>query len=144
VFEAIDHVGIAVEALDPSLGLLRDTFGMTVAHREIVEEQGVEALLLDIGDSHLELLAPLGPETPVGRFLTKRGPGLHHLAYRVHDVDAALSACKASGLRAIDDTPRPGIRNSRVAFLHPSATGGVLTELVQPATTANAANGHHE
>jgi methylmalonyl-CoA epimerase len=132
VFEQIDHVGIAVDALDPSLGLYRDTFGMTVSHREVVQEQGVEALLLDIGDSHLELLAPLGPETPVGRFLARRGPGLHHLAYRVADVDAALSACQASGLRTIDDTPRTGIRNSRVAFLHPSATGGVLTELVQP------------
>jgi methylmalonyl-CoA epimerase len=133
VFEQIDHVGIAVDAIDASLDLYRDTFGMIVSHREVVEDQGVEALLLDIGDSHLELLAPLGPETPVGRFLAKRGPGLHHLAYRVADVDAALSAWQASGLRSIDDTPRAGIRNSRVAFLHPSATGGVLTELVQPA-----------
>jgi methylmalonyl-CoA epimerase len=133
VFESIDHVGIAVEAIDPSLGLFEGTFGLTVSHREIVDQQGVEALLLDIGDSHLELLAPLGPETPVGRFLAKRGPGLHHLAYRVPDVAAALSACKAQGLRVIDDTPRTGIRNSQVAFLHPSSTGGVLTELVQPA-----------
>ncbi|HEV3227886.1 MAG TPA: methylmalonyl-CoA epimerase [Solirubrobacteraceae bacterium] len=133
MFESIDHVGIAVEAIDPSLGLFEGTFGLTVSHREIVDQQGVEALLLDIGDSHLELLAPLGPETPVGRFLAKRGPGLHHLAYRVPDVAAALSACKAQGLRVIDDTPRTGIRNSQVAFLHPSSTGGVLTELVQPA-----------
>jgi methylmalonyl-CoA epimerase len=133
VFERIDHLGVAVEELEPSLVLLRDTFGMTVAHREIVEAQGVEALLLDVGENHIELLAPLGPETPVGRFLANRGPGMHHVAYQVRDIERALSTLKAEGVRLIDEQPRVGIRQSRVAFLHPSASGGVLTELVQPA-----------
>jgi methylmalonyl-CoA epimerase len=98
-----------------------------------VAEQGVEAVLLDVGENHVELLAPLGPDTPVGKFLSKKGPGLHHVAYQVPDIDAALGELRAAGLRLIDETPRTGIRSSRVAFLHPSATGGVLTEIVEPA-----------
>jgi methylmalonyl-CoA/ethylmalonyl-CoA epimerase len=93
----------------------------------------VDAALLGVGEGHVELLAPLGPETPVGRYLAKRGPGLHHVAYAVDDVDAALDALRAAGLRLIDERARTGIRGSRVAFVHPSATGGVLTEIVQPA-----------
>lgn len=131
---AIDHVGVAVEDMESSLALFRDSLGMPVVHRETVESQGVDAALLDIGDGHVELLAPLGPLTPVGKFLTKRGPGLHHVAYRVDDVSETLTALAAAGLRLIDETPRVGIRGSLVAFLHPASTGGVLTEIVQPAS----------
>jgi methylmalonyl-CoA epimerase len=97
----------------------------------------VEAALLDVGEGHVELLAPLGPETPVGRFLAQRGPGLHHVAYQVTDVSATLDALRAAGLQLIDERPRVGIRDSRVAFLHPRSTGGVLTEIVQPAEEAH-------
>ncbi|HWK18272.1 MAG TPA: methylmalonyl-CoA epimerase [Solirubrobacteraceae bacterium] len=129
----IDHVGVAVEDIDSALGLYRTAFGMELVHRETVAEQGVDAALLDVGHGHVELLQPLGPETPVGKYLAKKGPGLHHVAYRVDDIDAALTALAAAGLRLIDETPRIGIRGSRVAFLHPASTGGVLTEIVQPA-----------
>lgn len=129
----IDHVGVAVEDLDGALALYRDSLGMPLVHRETVAEQGVEAALLDIGDGHVELLQPLGPETAVGKFLAKRGPGLHHVAYRVRDVEQALSALAGAGMRLIDEHPRKGIRGSRVAFVHPASTGGVLTEIVQPA-----------
>ena len=132
MFELIDHVGVAVSDLDRATALYEGTFEMRVVHRETVESQGVEALLLDVGDGHVELLAPLGPDTPVGRFLDRRGPGLHHVAYRVPDIDAALQDARAAGLRLLDEQPRTGIRGSRVAFLHPSSTGGVLTEIVQP------------
>jgi methylmalonyl-CoA epimerase len=129
----IDHVGVAVEDMDGALALYRDSLGMPLAHRETVEQQGVDAALLDIGEGHVELLAPLGPDTPVGKYLAKRGPGIHHVAYAVEDIDAELERLREAGLRLIDETPRVGIRNSRVAFLHPSAVGGVLTEIVQPA-----------
>jgi methylmalonyl-CoA/ethylmalonyl-CoA epimerase len=137
MFDAIDHIGVAVEDLDAALALYSDGLGMPVQHREVVEEQGVEAVLLGVGDSHVELLSPLGAETPVGKFLAKRGPGMHHTAYRCPDVAQALEQCRARGLRLIDERPRRGIRDSQVAFLHPSATGGVLTELVQPAAGAH-------
>jgi methylmalonyl-CoA epimerase len=133
MFGAIDHVGVAVEDIDSSLALYRDSLGMPLVHRETVESQGVDAALLDIGGGHVELLAPLGPDTPVGKFLAKRGPGLHHVAYRVDDVAETLAALAAAGLRLIDESPRVGIRGSLVAFLHPASTGGVLTEIVQPA-----------
>jgi len=129
----IDHVGVAVEDMDGALALYRDSLGMPLAHRETVEQQGVDAALLDVGDGHVELLAPLGPETPVGKYLAKRGPGIHHVAYAVTDIDAELERLRGAGLRLIDETPRVGIRNSRVAFVHPAAMGGVLTEIVQPA-----------
>ena len=132
MFRRIDHIGVAVEDIDAALPLWRDHFAMPVVHREVVVEQGVEAVLLDVGENHVELLAPLGAQTPIGKFLSKRGPGLHHVAYQVGDIDAALEACRAAGLRLIDEQPRVGIRSSRVAFLHPAATGGVLTEIVQP------------
>ncbi|HXO09291.1 MAG TPA: methylmalonyl-CoA epimerase [Solirubrobacteraceae bacterium] len=128
---AIDHVGVAVESIEDALVLYRDSLGMPLVHRETVPEQGVDAVLLDAGDSHVELLAPLHPDTAVGKFLSRRGPGLHHVAYRVTSVQDALDACAAAGLRLIDETPRTGIRGSRVAFLHPASTGGVLTEIVQ-------------
>jgi methylmalonyl-CoA/ethylmalonyl-CoA epimerase len=133
MFSRIDHVGVAVEQLDEALGLYRDSFRLQLAHREVVEEQGVEAVLLDVGENHVELLAPLSPDTPVGRFLAKNGPGLHHVAYQVSDIDATLGAIKQAGLTLIDEQPRTGIRGSRVAFVHPRSTGGVLTEIVQPA-----------
>lgn len=132
-FDRIDHIGVAVEDIESSLALYRDAFRMEVAHREIVEEQGVEAVLLDVGENHVELLAPLGPDTPVGKFLAKKGPGLHHVAYQVSDIDATLDSLKAAGLPLIDEQPRVGIRSSRVAFLHPKGSGGVLTEIVEPA-----------
>jgi methylmalonyl-CoA/ethylmalonyl-CoA epimerase len=137
VFDRIDHVGVAVEDLDASLGLYRDLFELVLAHREVVREQGVEAVLLDVGENHVELLAPLGADTPVGKFLAKQGPGLHHVAYQVSDIDSALAALRQAGTALIDEQPRVGIRDSRVAFLHPRATGGVLTELVQPAAGAH-------
>jgi methylmalonyl-CoA/ethylmalonyl-CoA epimerase len=130
----IDHVGVAVEDIDSALALYRDALGLPLVHREKVVAQGVEAALLDVGGGHVELLQPLGPETAVGKFLSRRGPGMHHVAYRVDDVEQTLSALAAAGLRLIDERPRRGIRNSRVAFLHPTSTGGVLTEIVQPAT----------
>ncbi len=133
MFDRIDHVGIAVEDLDGALALFEGTFGMPAVHRETVEEQGVEAALLDVGENHVELLRPLGPDTPVGKFLAKRGPGMHHVAYQTTDIEATLRMLQNAGLRLIDETPRTGIRQSRVAFLHPSASGGVLTEIVQPA-----------
>jgi methylmalonyl-CoA/ethylmalonyl-CoA epimerase len=133
MLSAIDHVGVAVESIDTALELYRDKLGMPLVHRETVSEQGVDAALLDVGDGHIELLQPLGPETAVGKFLSRRGPGLHHVAYRVASVEATLAACAAAGIRLIDEQPRTGIRGSRVAFLHPAATGGVLTEIVQPA-----------
>jgi methylmalonyl-CoA/ethylmalonyl-CoA epimerase len=133
MFKAIDHTGIAVPDIDDSLLFYREVLGLPLVHRETVPDQGVEAALLDIGDGHLELIAPLGPETGVAKFLAKHGPGLHHLAYRVDDIDAALASLSAAGVRLIDQQPRIGIRGSRVAFLHPSAAGGVLTEIVEPA-----------
>jgi methylmalonyl-CoA/ethylmalonyl-CoA epimerase len=133
VFTRIDHIGVAVEALDPALELYRDSLRLELAHREVVEEQGVEAVLLDVGENHVELLAPLSSDTPVGKFLAKNGPGLHHVAYQVSDIDTTLAALSDAGLRLIDERPRTGIRGSRVAFVHPRSTGGVLTEIVQPA-----------
>jgi methylmalonyl-CoA/ethylmalonyl-CoA epimerase len=133
MFARVDHLGVAVEDLDAALALHEATYGMAVVHREVIEAQGVEAVLLDVGENHVELLRPLGPDTPVGRHLARRGPGLHHVAYQVADVDAALAALRARGVELIDEVPRPGIRASRVAFLHPRATGGVLTEIVEPA-----------
>ena len=133
MFTAVDHVGVAVDDLEAALALYRDALGMPLVHRETVTEQGVEAALLDVGESHIELLAPLGPDTAVGKFLARKGPGLHHVAYRVESVEEALAALSKAGMRLIDEQPRTGIRNSRVAFVHPSSTGGVLTEIVQPA-----------
>jgi methylmalonyl-CoA/ethylmalonyl-CoA epimerase len=133
MFGRIDHIGVAVEDLDAALGLYERSFEMELAHRETVESQGVEAVLLDVGDGHVELLRPLGPETAVGKFLARKGPGLHHVAYAVDDIDATLRRLDAAGLELIDREARVGIRASRVAFMHPRSTGGVLTEIVEPA-----------
>jgi methylmalonyl-CoA epimerase len=133
VFGRIDHIGVAVADLDAAIALHEQTYGMPLVHREIVEAQGVEAVLLDVGESHVELLRPLSEDSPVGRFMAKHGPGLHHVAYGVEDIDTTLAALREQGVRLIDETPRIGIRGARIAFLHPAATGGVLTEIVQAA-----------
>jgi methylmalonyl-CoA/ethylmalonyl-CoA epimerase len=133
VLGRIDHIGVAVEDIEAGIALYEGSFEMELVHRETVDSQGVEAVLLDVGDGHVELLRPLGPETPVGKFVAKNGPGLHHVAYAVEDIDAALERIAAAGLKLIDREPRVGIRESRVAFLHPRSTGGVLTEIVEPA-----------
>jgi methylmalonyl-CoA/ethylmalonyl-CoA epimerase len=129
----IDHVGVAVEEIDAVLPFYTDVLKLELVHRETVAEQGVEAALLDVGDGHVELVAPLGPETGVAKFLDKRGPGLHHVAYRVEGIETVLATLASAGIRLIDESPRIGIRGSRVAFLHPASTGGVLTEIVEPA-----------
>jgi methylmalonyl-CoA/ethylmalonyl-CoA epimerase len=133
LLDRIDHIGVATDDLDGAIALYQETMGMPVAHRETVESQGVEAVLLDVGEGHVELLSPLDPETPVGKYLAKRGPGLHHVAYSVEDIDEALGRLRDAGIELIDSEPRPGIRDSRVAFVHPRSTGGVLTEIVEPA-----------
>jgi methylmalonyl-CoA/ethylmalonyl-CoA epimerase len=133
VLGRIDHIGVATDDLDAAVALYEGTLGMPVAHRETVESQGVEAVLLSIGDGHVELLRPLGPDTPIGKYLDNRGPGLHHVAYAVDDIDGVLSTLKEAGIEMIDSQPRIGIRQSRVAFVHPRSTGGVLTEIVEPA-----------
>jgi methylmalonyl-CoA epimerase len=133
MFARIDHIGVAVEDLDAAIALHEKTYGMALVHRETVTEQGVEAVLFDVGENHVELLRPLSDDTPVGKFLAARGPGLHHVAYQVPDIEAVLAQLKDQGARLIDETPRTGIRSSRVAFVHPKSSGGVLTEIVQPA-----------
>ena len=126
-------MGVAVEDLDAAIALYEKSFEMELVHRETVDSQGVEAVLLDVGDGPVELLAPLGPDTAVGKFLARNGQGLHHVAYAVDDIDAELPRLAAAGIELIDSAPRVGIRESRVAFLHPRSTGGVLTEIVEPA-----------
>ena len=128
----IDHIGIATEKIDESLALWRDVLGLEVDSTEVVTEQGVRVAMLLIGESHIELLEPLGPETPVGKFLQKRGPGLHHVAVRVTDIHASLAHLKEQGIRLIDENPRVGAGGCLVAFVHPSSANGVLLELVQP------------
>jgi methylmalonyl-CoA/ethylmalonyl-CoA epimerase len=133
VFGRIDHIGVAVEDLDGAIALYEKSFEMELVHRETVESQGVEAVLLDVGDGHVELLRPLAPDTAVGKFVAAKGTGLHHVAYAVEDIDSTLERLVAAGIDLIDAKPRIGIRESRIAFLHPRSTGGVLTEIVEPA-----------
>jgi methylmalonyl-CoA/ethylmalonyl-CoA epimerase len=128
---AIDHVGIAVADLEEAVERYRTLLGIEPSHRERVEEQGVDEVLFDVGGSAIQLLGSLGPETPVGRSLASRGPGVHHVAYRVDDVAAALAHLRAEGARLVDETPRRGSRDTTIAFIHPAAMGGVLVELVQ-------------
>lgn len=127
----IDHVGIAVDDLDAAVERYRATLDIEPVHRERVETQGVEEVLFAVGASYVQLLGALAPDTPVGRFLERRGPGVHHVGYRVDDVAAALDDLRAQGARLIDEAPRPGSRGTTIAFVHPSAMGGVLVELVQ-------------
>ncbi|SVB87958.1 uncharacterized protein METZ01_LOCUS240812 [marine metagenome] len=126
----IDHVGVAVNEIDASMGFFRDTFGIESSTITVMEEHGVKAALLLVGQTRLELLEPLGPETAVGRFLQRRGEGLHHLALNVNSVGQGLEVVKARGLRVIDRKPREGL-TGMVAFIHPESTGGILMELVQ-------------
>jgi methylmalonyl-CoA/ethylmalonyl-CoA epimerase len=130
----IDHVGIAVPDLNAAITFYRETFGLRVTHREVNEEQGVEEAMLSAGSgAAVQLLAPLGPGSAIARFLEKSGPGLQQLAYTVVDVVAAAAALRARGLRVLYDEPRRGTAGSRINFVHPKDTGGVLVELVQPA-----------
>jgi methylmalonyl-CoA/ethylmalonyl-CoA epimerase len=133
---AIDHVGIAVEDLDAAVEHYRRTLGVEPTHRERVESQGVEEVLFEAAGSAIQLLGSLGPETPVGRFLRARGPGVHHVGYRVDDLGRMLGHLAAEGVPLIDPSPRPGSRGTTIAFVHPRGMGGVLVELVQvPAET---------
>jgi methylmalonyl-CoA/ethylmalonyl-CoA epimerase len=127
----IDHVAIAVNDLETAIGYYRDTFGAEVAHREVVESDGVEEALLKVADSYIQLLTPTRDDSPVAKYLERRGEGLHHVGYRVDDCAQALDAVKASGGRVIDEAPRPGSRGTTVAFVHPKAAFGTLIELVQ-------------
>jgi methylmalonyl-CoA/ethylmalonyl-CoA epimerase len=127
----IDHVGIAVDDLEGSVERYRRMLGVEPTHRERVDDQGVEEVLFAIGTSFVQLLGALGPETAVGRFLARRGPGLHHVAYRVDDVAAMLAELRDQGTRLVDEAPRRGSRGTLIAFVHPKDTDGVLTELVQ-------------
>ena len=128
----LDHVAIAVEDIDAVVHLFEAVTGQHGSRKERVDAQGVELCFIGTGDGKLELLQPLAADTPVGRFLEKRGPGLHHVAYRVTDIEATLRSLAAQGFELIDREPRPGAHGHRVAFLHPRSTGGVLVELVEP------------
>lgn len=127
----IDHIGIAVQDLEAAVDRYRRILAVEPSHREIAETQGVEEVMFPVGTSFIQLLGALGSETPVGRFLAKRGPGVHHVAYRVADVAAALDHLRAEGVPLVDDEPRRGSRDTTIAFVHPSGMGGVLVELVQ-------------
>lgn len=128
----LDHVGIAVKDLDASIDSYRDRYGVEPAHREVVESQGVEEALLPIGGSFVQLLTPLGPNSPVGRFLERRGEGMHHLAYAVLDIEEALKHLRSTGAKLIDETARTGGRGAKIAFVHPADLAGTLIELVEP------------
>lgn len=134
LFIAIDHVGIAVPDLDEAIAFYTEKFGMKVAHEETNEEQGVREAMVAVGDtgSHIQLLAPLSPDTTIGKFLAKSGPGLQQLAYRVTDIDAVCEILRDRGLRLLYPEPKRGTSNSRVNFIHPKDAGGVLVELVEP------------
>jgi methylmalonyl-CoA/ethylmalonyl-CoA epimerase len=128
---AIQHLGVAVESIDDALAFWRDALGLELKEVEVVQDQGVRVAMLPIGESRIELLEATAPETPVGKFLAKRGPGIHHLCVEVDDINAKLDELRAHGARLIDDRPRIGAGGSLVAFVHPSSTGGVLIELTQ-------------
>jgi len=127
---AIDHIGIATPSLAEGLALYQDALGLAVVLRETLEDQGVEVALLACGEQHVELLSPIRADSPVGKFLADRGPGIHHVAYRVRDVAAALAECRSAGLELVDPVPRHGAGGRLVAFLHPRSTGRALIELV--------------
>lgn len=127
----LDHIGIATRQIDEAMELWRNTLGLGLEHTEEIAEQGVRVSMLSLGETQLELLEPLSDDSPVGRFLEKRGPGIHHIAIRVDDIRAELAKLKTTGARLIDETPRIGAGGCLVAFVHPSSAGGVLLELVQ-------------
>ena len=133
MFERIDHVGIAVAELEPAVAAYGERFGMGLVHREVLGEHGVEAALMSAGESRIELLAPYGEHSAIGRFLAERGPGMHHVAYAVDDIDAALEELRSRDVGLIDTTPRTGLLSSRIAFVRPEDAAGVLTELVEAA-----------
>jgi methylmalonyl-CoA/ethylmalonyl-CoA epimerase len=135
LFEAIDHVGIAVSDFDAAVAYYAEAFGMTVAHEEVNEEQGVREAMLSVGESgsSIQLLAPLTLDSPIGRFITTRGEGIQQLAYRVRDLDSVCATLRERGLRLLYDEPKRGTAGSRVNFIHPKSAGGVLVELVEPA-----------
>ena len=138
LFTAIDHIGVAVPDLDEAIAFYRDTYGMELAHEEVNEEQGVREAMMAVGDSgsHVQLLAPLTPESTIARFLDRHGPGVQQVAYRVEDIDAVSGTLRGRGLRLLYDEPRRGTARSRVNFVHPKDAGGVLVELVEPAEDA--------
>ena len=127
----LHHVGIAVANLDQSIDLYRTMFGAELIHRAKSEKDGLEAAFLKVGDAELELMAPLREDSPVGKFVAKRGPGMHHVAFGVEDIEQALANARAEGLELIDAEPRMGMHGSRIAFVHPKSVGGVLTEFVE-------------
>lgn len=127
----LDHIAIAVKDLDEAVEFYRRAFGAEVAHREVVESDGVEEALIKVADSYIQLTAATRPDSPIAKFLDKRGPGLHHVGYRVDDCAEALEALKSAGATPIDQAPRPGSRNTTVAFVHPKGAFGTLIELVQ-------------
>ena len=129
--DRIHHIGVAVADLDESIRLYRNALGAELVHRAASETEGLEAALLSVGDSEIELMAALRADSPVGKFMAKRGPGLHHVAYGVADIDAALVAARETGLELIDAEPRIGLHGRRIAFVHPRSMGGVLTEFVE-------------
>ena len=131
LFTEIDHVAFAVNDLEAAIAYYRDVYGATVDHREVVESDGVEEALLKVAESYIQLLTPTRPDSPVAKYLEKRGEGIHHIGYRVVDCGEALAAVKAAGGRVLDEAPRPGSRGTTVAFIHPKTTFGTLVELVQ-------------
>ena len=138
LFTAIDHVGVAVADLDEAIAFYRDTYGMTLAHEEVNEEQGVREAMMAVGDSgsHIQLLAPLSPESTIAKFLDRSGPGIQQMAYRVEDLDAASATLRERGLRLLYPEPKRGTSDSRINFIHPKDAGGILVELVEPAMDA--------
>jgi len=129
--DRIHHIGVAVADLDASIRLYESALGAELVHRATSETEGLEAALLRIGEGEIELMAPLREDSPVGKFIAKRGPGLHHVAYGVADIEAALLTARATGLELIDTEPRLGLHGRRIAFVHPKSMGGVLTEFVE-------------
>jgi len=129
---AVDHIAIAVKNLDEALAFYKAALGLPEIGIEIVAEQGVRVAKLDIGNTHIELLEPLGPDTPVGKFIASKGPGLHHICVKVDDINSELEKLKSQGMRLIDETPKIGAGGAKIAFVHPKSTGGVLLELSQP------------
>lgn len=127
----IDHIGIAVKSLAEAVKVYEQAMGLTLAGYDTVEEQGVRVAMLDIGESRIELVEPTRPDSPIEKFMAKRGEGIHHIAVRVENIEEALARLKAAGVRLIDDKPRRGAHNTRIAFVHPASTHGVLMELVE-------------
>ena len=138
LFTMIDHVGIAVADLDAAIAFYRDTYGMQLLHEETNQEQGVREAMMAVGSSGscIQLLAPLSPDSPIGKFLARSGPGIQQMAYRVEDIDAVCATLRERGVRLLYDTPKRGTSDSRVNFIHPKDAGGVLVELVEPAASS--------